>query len=155
MKPKQHKISGINAGVSGEYFVAAELTKRGYIASIILRNTKGIDILATNSEATKTANIQVKTRQGKKRSWVLGEKAKTYFAPGLFYVFVNLRDLTDRPEYFVVPSEKVALFVKRSHAEWLITPGRNGQKHNDNPMRQFNDPEEEYLEHWDLLELDK
>ena len=42
MTSGKFKISGINAGVSGEYFVAAELTKRGYIASITLRNTKGI-----------------------------------------------------------------------------------------------------------------
>jgi hypothetical protein len=154
MKPKRLKISGINAGVSGEYFVAAELTKRGYIASITLRNTKGIDILATNAEATKTANIQVKTRQGKGRSWVLSEKAETYFAPRLFYIFVNLRGLTDRPEYFIVPSKKVADFVKKDHSDWLVTPGKNGQKHNDTTMRQFHDPKEKYLERWDLLKLD-
>lgn len=155
MKPERLKISGINAGVSGEYFVAAELTKRGFIASITLRNTKGIDILATNSEASKTANIQVKTRQGKGRSWVLSEKAETYHASGLFYVFVNLKGLTERPEYFIVPSQKVASFVKKNHADWLATPGRNGQKHNDTTMRQFHDPKDEYLERWDLLELDK
>jgi hypothetical protein len=149
------KISGINAGVSGEYFVAAEITKRGHIASITLRNTRGIDILATNSTATKTANIQVKTRQGKGRSWVLSEKAETYHAQGLFYVFVNLRNLEERPQYFIVPSEDVASFVKQNHADWLVTPGKNGQKHNDTTMRQFYDPEERYLERWDLLGLDE
>ena len=154
MKSKPFKISGINAGVSGEYFVAAELSKRGYIASITLRNTKGIDILATNSEATKTANIQVKTSQGKSRFWILTEKAESYHATGLFYIFVNLRGLSDRPEYFIVPSKTVASSVKRFHVKWLATPGRNGQKHNDNPLRQFHDPKEKYLERWDLLRLD-
>jgi len=32
------KLSNILGGVSGEYFVAAELSRRGYIASITLRN---------------------------------------------------------------------------------------------------------------------
>ena len=154
MKQNQFKISGINAGVSGEYFVAAELTKRGYIASITLRNTKGIDILATNADATQTANIQVKTKQGKGRSWVLSEKAETYFSDNLFYIFVNLRKLTERPEYFIVPSKDVASFVKKNHTKWLVTPGKNGQKHNDTTMRQFHDPEEKYLERWNILKLE-
>ena len=154
MTSEKLKISGINAGVSGEYFVAAELTKRGYIASITLRNTKGIDILATNSDATRTANVQVKTKQGKGRSWVLNEKAETYFADRLFYVFVNLRKLMERPEYFIVPSKDVASFIQQAYATWLVTPGKKGQKHNDTTMRKFHDPEGAYLERWDLLGLE-
>ena len=41
---KEKKVSSILIGVAGEYFVAAELSRRGYVASITLRNTKGIDI---------------------------------------------------------------------------------------------------------------
>jgi len=44
----KERVSPILVGVAGEYFVAAELSSLGYIASITLRNTKGIDILATN-----------------------------------------------------------------------------------------------------------
>jgi len=53
MKDKQAdtKIPSLLAGVAGEYFVAAELSRRGHIASVSLRNTRGIDILATNAEA--------------------------------------------------------------------------------------------------------
>ena len=154
MKKNQLKISGINAGVAGEYFVAGELSKRGYIASITLRNTKGIDVLASNADATKTVGIQVKTRQGRGLSWVLGEKAENYHSPGLFYIFVNLKGLEERPEFFIVPSKTVATFVKKNHKEWLSTPGQHEQKHNDTTMRNFHDEAEEYLERWDLLELD-
>ena len=49
------------AGVSGEYFVAAELSRRGFIASITLRNTRGNDIVGTNASASKTVTIQCKT----------------------------------------------------------------------------------------------
>ena len=55
------------AGVAGEYFVAAELSRRGFIASITLRNTRGIDIVVTNKDATKTVTIQCKTSRKKKR----------------------------------------------------------------------------------------
>jgi hypothetical protein len=33
------RISGVLSGVAGEYLVAGELSRRGYIASIPLRNT--------------------------------------------------------------------------------------------------------------------
>ena len=62
------KIPTILAGVAGEYFVAAELSRRGWIASISLRNTRGIDILVTNQEASRSITIQCKTSQKKASS---------------------------------------------------------------------------------------
>src|SRR5262249_29751282 len=50
----------ILTGIAGEYFVAAELSRRGYVASLTLRNTRGIDILASNTDATKSVGIQEK-----------------------------------------------------------------------------------------------
>ena len=70
------KVSTILVGVSGEYFVAAELSRRGYIASITLRNTKGIDIVASSENGDKTVNIQVKTKS-KGKWWLLSKKAET------------------------------------------------------------------------------
>ena len=58
-------------------------------------------------------------------------------------------------EYFVVPRDVVAKYVRESHQEWLNTPGRNGQKHADTSMRKFGDPNAVYLERWDLLGLDR
>src|SRR3989344_764334 len=103
----EEKRSTILSGVSGEYFVAAELSKRGNIASITLRNTKGVDILCSNSEATKTVGIQVKTNSGSSRNWILNQKAEDYFADNLFYVFVNLNENKKHPEFFIVPSKIV------------------------------------------------
>ena len=150
---KKDKLSPDLVGVSGEYFVAAELSKRGYIASITLRNTKGVDILCSNSEASKTVGIQVKTNSGSGRSWILSKKAEDNFAENLFYVFVNLHSNQRHPEFFVVPSKVVAQYCKNGHAEWLNTPGRNGQKRKDSNMRKFDDPDEEYLNCWDSLHL--
>ncbi len=147
------KLNAVLAGVSGEYFVAAELSKKGYIASITLRNTKGVDILCSNSNATKTVGIQVKTNSGSNRNWILNKKAEEYFADSLFYVFVNLNNDQKHPDFFVVPSKIVAKYVRESHANWLKTPGKKGQEHKDNPIRNFNNPEKECLNGWNLLNL--
>lgn len=154
MSPKPDtNLTSLLSGVAGEYYVAAELTKLGYIASITLRNTKGVDILCSNADATKSVAIQVKTNRRSGRHWVLNSKCEDYYADNLFYVFVCLNDNLKSPDYFIVPSKLVANTTKTSHVEWLEAPGKNGQKHNDNPIRHFRDEEEEYLNRWDLLGL--
>jgi hypothetical protein len=42
----QRTLSTILAGVAGEYLVAGELSRLGWIASLTLRNTRGVDILS-------------------------------------------------------------------------------------------------------------
>ena len=145
------KSPSILVGVAGEYFVAGELSRRGYIASITLRNSKGVDILASNHEATKQVGIQVKTNHHGKPEWILNEKAETYYARNLFYVFVSLKGDRVRPDYYVVPSKVVADYVRSNHKEWLAAPGRKGQRHKDNPIRKFSDHRGKYLDKWQLL----
>src|SRR5437867_11718293 len=92
----------LQAGIAGEYFVAAELSRRGYVASLTLRNTRGIDLLVSNSDATKTVGVQVKTNQNNRREWVLNKKAEAEDAENLFYVFVRL-NRTSAPAFHIVP----------------------------------------------------
>ena len=146
------KLNSVLSGVAGEYLVAGELSRRGYIASITLGNSKGVDILVTNEKAFKTAAIQVKTRYSKGTAWVMNEKAEEYHAPNLFYAFVSL-NYGKPADFYIVPSKVVADFIKKHHSEWLDTPGRKGQKHNQTTMRQFRDDEEKFLNRWDLLGL--
>jgi hypothetical protein len=147
------KLSGILAGVSGEYFVAAQLSRLGYIASITLKNTKGVDVLATNADATKSVTIQVKTNQGKRKAWLLNEKSENTSAKNLVYVLVNLKNKNDMPDFYIVPSGEVAERVKTGYQKWLETPGKKGKKHNENPMRMFEDRDGRYLNRWDLLRI--
>jgi hypothetical protein len=148
-------LPSILVGVSGEYFVAAELSRRGYVASITLRNTRGIDILAANADASQSVGIQVKTNRGKKKDWMLNEKAENDVADTLFYVFVNLNGPDERPAYHVVPSKVVAAYVRETHRAWLSSPGRSGASHNDTAMRHFKDEANKYLDKWELLGLEK
>jgi len=152
MKQKT-KLESVAVGVTGEYYVAGELSHRGYISSITLRNTRGIDIIVSNKEGTKSATIQVKSTQNNmKNSWILTQKSEDFYSENHFYIFVNLDEPGIRPKFFVVPSEVVAQYISTSHKNWLNKPGRNGQQHNDNQMRRFDDLEGQYLEAWSLIE---
>ena len=146
------KLNSVQSGVAGEYLTAGELSRRGYIASITLRNTKGIDILVSSEDASHSACLQVKTSYGKSTRWVLNFKAENYYADNLFYCFVNLNN-GKTPDFFIVPSKIVADTIRNYYKEWLNTPGRKGQKHKENPMRTFKDAEKKYLNRWDLLGL--
>ena len=85
----KRRTSSILIGVSGEYFVAAELSRRGYVASVTLRNTRGIDIIASNEEGSKTVNIQVKTKRFKLKDWMMNKKGESIKDKNMFYVFVS------------------------------------------------------------------
>ena len=60
---KNMKTGKILSGISGEYFVAGELSRNGYVAALTLRNNADSDIITTTSDGTKSFNIQVKTKR--------------------------------------------------------------------------------------------
>jgi hypothetical protein len=146
------KVSSILIGVSGEYYVAAELSRRGYVASITLRNTRGIDIVASNEAGTKTINIQVKTKRENNKAWILSKKNESVTDANLFYVFVSLVS-NGGTEFHIVPSKAVAEYITTTHKKWLQAPGRSGKPHKDNDVRKFMDDKGAYLSRWDLLGL--
>jgi len=147
------KLSNILGGVSGEYFVAAELSRRGYIASITLRNTRGVDVLCSNEDVSKQVSIQVKTTKESNQVWILDKKAEDYHSPSHFYVFVKLNKQDVKPDFFIVPSKTVAKIVKESHQKWLHGKSKTVKKRKDSSMRKFEDKEGKYLNRWDLLGL--
>jgi len=55
------KLSKGLTGIAGEYLVAGELSMRGFMASVTLRNNDSIDIHA--SKGNRIVAIQVKTNQ--------------------------------------------------------------------------------------------
>jgi hypothetical protein len=140
--------------------VAAELSRRGYIASITLRNTRGVDILASNKDATRSVGIQVKTNQRGVAEWILNEKAEVApdnedLAENLFFVFVNLPPDGKAPGFHVISRRELARYVRERHQRWLATPGLGGRMHSTkNPIRKFADPDGEYMNTWSSLRLD-
>lgn len=140
-------------GVAGEYLVGGELSLRGFTASITLRNSRGIDIIAGNNDASKTVSIQVKTNSNGKPSWLLNKKSETLFSDNHYYIFVAVSSVGQRPDFHIVPSTIVAEFISRSHAEWLSEPKRDGSGRKDTPLRRFVDHDGAYKERWDILSL--
>jgi hypothetical protein len=147
------KPSSQLAGVAGEYYVAAELSHRGYIASITMRNSPGIDILATNLNAKRAVSIQCKSSRSSTKGWILSDKAEGFAPKNHFYVFVRLGSAKDRPTYHIVPGKVVAKYVASRHRAWLKGKKPNGGRRKDSAMRKFRDEENKYLEKWDLLGL--
>jgi hypothetical protein len=150
---KTSKLERTLVGVAGEYFVAAELSMRGYLASITLRNSRGIDIVACNGDASRSVSIQVKTSTGANPKWMLNQKAETYESANHFYVLVRLRSVSTRPDYYIVPSTSVASYVQSSHQNWLAGTKKDGSVRKDTSMRSFRDPDGTYLEAWNRLGL--
>ena len=142
------KLSKQLSGIAGEYYVAAELSRRGYLAAITLRNSEGIDILVSNVLGDKLFSIQAKTTQNK-RKWILTKKIENEESINKFFVFVNLADnLYQTHEYYIFNSKKLSEKIYNGHRNWLNSLGKNGQKRNDSDVRQF-DPN--YFEKDDLL----
>ena len=140
-------------GVAGEYFVAAELSLRGCLASVTLRNSRGIDIIASNSEASKTVSIQVKSNKSGKAIWILNKKSESFVESNHFYVFVALHPLGKRPDFFIVRSSDVAEYISTNHSNWLAGAKADGSLRKDSSMRIFADVEGYYKENWQLLGL--
>ena len=140
----------ISTGNAGEYFVAGELERHGFTAAIPMSNVKDFDILAIDSKTYKQFAIQVKTTGFARKKWTLTEKSEKLSAKNVVYFFVSLNDL-GQPEYHIVPSKIVSKTISEGHAKWLKTPGKKGQPHNDNPMREFTDENDKYLNNWSCL----
>ncbi len=140
------------SGVAGEYYVCAELSRRGYLATLTLKNAEGIDILTSRPKSGRAITIQVKTIQGKKAHWVLNEKHEHHQTPNLFYIFVRLGPLGERPAFHIVPSSIVATHISHAHKKWVGGRKKDGSSRKDTAMRGFSDHDNEYQERWELLE---
>ncbi len=149
----EEKLNPLLSGVTGEYYVAAELSKRGHIATLTPKGAEGIDILCSNAVFTKTIAIQVKTNRGSSPQWLMTKKAEGHNSENLFYILVNLNDNQKEPNYYIVPSKDVSKHVTETHAFYISNPAKNGKARMDGSMRKFIDLQGVYLNRWDLLGL--
>jgi hypothetical protein len=145
-------ISAGLSGVAGEYFVAAELTRRGYIAALTIKNARGIDILASKPGTKRAVTIQVKAIRGRGKEWLLGIGDEKPLGPNHFYVLVALNDLGP-PEYHIVPAAIIAKECKEYHAKWIKQPKRDGGARKNTTMRSFW-PRDRFSGKWESLGLE-
>jgi hypothetical protein len=147
------KLSKQLSGIAGEYYVAAELSRRGYLAAITLRNSESVDLLVSNQEGNKLISIQVKTTQNKLK-WMLSKKIENDISENKYFIFVNIpSDINKPPVYRIVNSKILANHIYHGHRNWLNGTTKNGKIRNDSNVRQF-DPQyfkEDELLTWDNL----
>ena len=151
---------GTLIGNAGEYFVMAELLKRGVIAALAPRNAPGFDILATKPE--KTVRIRVKTKSEEYNEWQwMVKKDGSIFrylqSEEDFTVMVNLTVETKNMDYFILPTSILNNWLYEDFKTWLATPGKGGRLHSsDNPKRNlkyitYAKKLDEYRMNWNLL----
>src|SRR6266496_2010046 len=88
--------------LSGEYFVAAELYRRGYSVAMTLGNAKAIDLFA--ERGARTVNVQVKAIRNKRSiGWPIMRNA---IKDNIIYVFICINDPGQPPEYFICTSSE-------------------------------------------------
>lgn len=102
--------------LAGEYFVAAELYRRGYSVAITLGNAKAIDLFAERD--ARTVNVQVKAIRDKKSvGWPMAaDKVKDK----IIYVFVCLNAPGIPPDYYICTSEEARRKVKTYSTRSII-----------------------------------
>ena len=127
-------------GNAGEYYVMAELLKRGVIAGLAPRNAPAFDILATKSE--KMARIRVKTKSEAIDVWQYSIKkdGKNIFRDIQdkedFSVLVHLAEDVKNVRYFIVPTRTINNWLIKDFDDYINTPGVGGKLHSkDNPKR--------------------
>jgi len=146
-------------GATGEYYVAAELSRRGWLATVTIKNSPGSDVLAQTLDRRRIVAIQTKTASPGTAAFTLGLKDER---PGErdneWYVFVALGDLSERADFYVVPRHVVAALAYLEHKEWMADRGRLHSRsrsgvRNENDRRSMKPSWiAGYSERWDLLE---
>lgn len=114
-------------GACGVFYVSAELSRRGWIAMPTIRNTSGIDIIATKDD--KDVNIQVKTNSYGKIKYPMNKSNEELVDDDLYYVFVTLKGEDERPDFYILPSKLVAKYIKETHKKFAsLEPRRRLKK---------------------------
>jgi hypothetical protein len=139
------------AGTAGEYLVAAQLSLKGWLATVTLKNAPGTDVLAQHGSGALAA-IQTKTKTASK-DFRLGEKDERPARPREWFILVDLKGEGAREtDFYVVPRRVIAAVVYASHRHWLSRPGRGGRPRRDSPMRAVRPADVAgYRDRWDLL----
>lgn len=94
--------------MAGEFFVAAELLKRGLQTSITFGNAKAIDLFTLNPRTGTCFTVQVKALRSKNYFPIKPDRV----AREHIYVFVLLNKPGEAVRYFIVPG---SVLVTEAH----------------------------------------
>ena len=112
------RIDGQVTGLAGEFFVAAELLKRGLQTSVTFGNAKAIDLLAFNPVTNRSFTVQVKAIRKRNVFPIAHSKVN----PNHTYVFVILNGPKEPVQYYIVPGKVLASEPERFVPRWFQDP---------------------------------
>jgi hypothetical protein len=91
-------------GAAGEYYVAAELSLLGWLATVTIKNAPATDVLARNLATGRVVAIQTKTASPG-NNFRLGPKDEVPSAvDNEWYLFVGIAASRQRPDFFYGPA---------------------------------------------------
>lgn len=131
------KNSNNLVGVTGEYYVCAELGKRGILALLTPKNNPLFDVVAVSPDARRIINIQVKTMSERnKQGWKLGmDICNIKNNPLLYTILVNLTE--HQIEYYIYEYDILSKRIQEVYLDYLTTPKRDGGTRKDINFRWF------------------
>jgi hypothetical protein len=103
--------------LAGEYFVAAELSKRGFNVAMTVGNAKKVDLIIEDDEVTLP--VQVKAIALKKFvGWPI--KLGSSYSKNLIFVLVVLGKVDELPKYYVVDGKEVTKLTKKYKSRAIL-----------------------------------
>jgi hypothetical protein len=140
-------------GAAGEYFVAAELSLRGWLATVTIKNAPGTDVLAQNLESGLVVSIQTKAASYGNKFQLNAKSEQITLSENDWYVLVKLHEQRTRPTFYVVPRNDVAAAIYAMQVRWMKVPARSGKPHKSTTLRVIAGKHfAGYEEAWELLE---
>lgn len=135
-------MSGVNnlVGTAGEYYVCAELCRRGYLALLTPKNNPLFDVVVTNLSGSKSASIQVKTRSpSNNQGWKFGKDITD--SPVSRDIFVALVNLLPEgvPEIYIYEHSVLSNRVSELYKKYVTTPKRDGTPRKEVAFRWFDE----------------
>lgn len=128
------------AGNAGEFFVLAELTRRGWTAALTARNNRAYDILAKRGDEFAAIRVKTKTSAYLLFQWNAKPSGDIFLEMTKQHDFCVLVDMPVEgeasPTYYVVPTAVVDEWLRIDFDLWVNAPGAKGQQRaKDNKRR--------------------
>jgi hypothetical protein len=129
------------AGNAGEFFVLAELTRRGWTAALTARNNRAYDILATRDDEFAAIRVKTKTSAFTLFQWNAKPNGGIFLEMKQEHDFCALVDIPEEPDlsptYYIVPTAMIDKWLKDDFHAWATTPGAKGQQRDETNKRRL------------------
>lgn len=139
---------------AGEYYVAAELNRRGAYAVTFAGNMPKIDIFASDFSLTRKVSIQVKSRL--KGTWQCSSKDVSKCQPKddetAFWIFVDLSEGRNPPDYYIVYDWWIKNNIYETNIAYIqkrVKPVISDSYHHSIDLQRL----VKWKDRWDILDL--